>query len=360
MLFKKKSRYKSAYIAGRSHRRGLRRVTVVVIVLLMVFAIAAIMVRQEYYRNLQPVSSSNQITLVTIADGTSTPDIAALLVRDGLIRSSAAFQWYVGSHGTHNDLQAGTYALSPSMSTPQIVDALVNGKVATNLVTILPGQRLSQVREALMKAGFTAAAVNNALNPANYTGYTALADKPSSASLEGFLYPDTFQKNANTSPQLIIEESLTEMGQHLTPDIRSAFANEGLTVYQGVTLASIVEQEVAKHTDRAQAAQVFLSRLKLNMPLGSDVTAFYGSLIAGVAPSTTYDTPYNTLLHKGLPPGPISNVSDSSLEAVAHPANTGWLYFVTGDNGITYFSTNAQQHQQQTQEYCHKLCSQSP
>src|SRR5262249_42553942 len=155
---------------------------------------------------------------------------------------------------------------------------------------------------------------------------------PSGANLEGFLFPDTFQKDANTNPQVIVQESLTEMGQHLTPSIRASFAREGLTVYQGVTLASIVEQEVSNDSDRAQAAQVFLSRLKSGMPLGSDVTAFYGALLAGVKPSTTYDSRYNTLLHKGLPPGPISNVSDSSLQAVAHPAKTSWLYFVTGDN----------------------------
>ncbi len=360
MMFRKRNRYTTPYMAKRQYHRGFRRVVTVFVFLLVLFIFAAAVVRHEYYANLRPVSSSNQIKVVTIADGASTPDIAALLRKDGLIRSAAAFEWYVGSHGAHGDLQAGTYALRQSMSTPVIVDRLSSGKVATNLVTILPGQRLSQVREGLVKSGFTAIAVNNAMNPSIYSGYTALADKPAGANLEGFLFPDTFQKDANTNPQLIIQESLTEMGQHLTPDIRAAFAREGLTVYQGVTLASIVEQEVSENSDRAQAAQVFLSRLKMGMPLGSDVTAFYGALLAGMKPSTTYDSPYNTLIHKGLPPGPISNVSDSSLQAVAHPANTSWLYFVTGDNGKTYFSKTAQEHEQQAAQYCHKLCSSTP
>jgi UPF0755 protein len=120
----------------------------------------------------------------------------------------------------------------------------------------------------------------------------------------------------------------------------------------------MVEQEVSKPADRSQAAQVFLSRLKTGIPLGSDVTAYYGAILNGAKPSTFYDSPYNTLLHKGLPPGPISNVSDSSLQAVANPANTHWLFFVTGDNGTTYFSKTADEHDKLTQQYCHKLCMQ--
>ncbi len=356
-MFKKKTRVQSNYNSYRPHRRGMRRVGVVLVLLVVLFVVAATLVRHEYYDNLNPVSTDSNTVVVTIADGTSTPDIASLLKKDGLIRSIAAFEWYVNSHGNHSDLQAGTYVLRPNMSTTTIVDIISSGKVATNYVTIYPQQRLSQIRASLIQAGFTPIAVNNALNPALYTGYSALADKPAKASLEGFLYPDTFQKNADTSPQTIIQESLTEMGQHLTPDIRAAFAREGLSVYKGVTLASIVEQEVNKPADRAQAAQVFLSRLKNGMTLGSDVTAFYGAHIAGEQARVTYNSPYNTLIHHGLPPGPISNVSDSSLKAVAYPAHTHWLFFVTGDNKVTYFSKTAQEHDQQAQEYCHKLCS---
>lgn len=356
-----KSKYAArAFVAKRPPRRSIRRIMVAGLVLACVFVAAAAYVRHVYYVNLRPVSSSSQVKLVTIASGASTKDIAALLHDDGLIRSTATFEWYARTTGALSPLQAGTYALRPNMSLPAIVRIIENGKIATNLVTILPGQRLDQIRNALIKVGFKAVAVDAALDASNYAGYTALADKPASVGLEGFLYPDSFQKTETTSPQLIVEESLAEMGRHLTPDIRAAFAREGLSVYQGVTLASIVEQEVSTEADRAQAAQVFLSRLKLGMPLGSDVTAFYGALLAGFEPSTTYDSPYNTLIHKGLPPGPVSNVSDSSLTAVAHPANTKWLYFVAGDNGVTYFSKTAQEHAQQAAQYCHKLCSSNP
>lgn len=348
---------KRYYAASNARSRRLRRVYIVGIILLVVLIVAAGVVRHVYYSDLQPVSDSTTTKLFTIQSGESSTAIATGLHTAGLIRNSDIFEWYISSKNVRAELQAGTYALRPNMSVPYIVNLFVNGKIAANLVTILPGQRLDQIRSALIKAGFSPSAVDAALIPANYAGNPALVDNPTTANLEGFLYPDSFEKNVDTQPQIIITESLNEMAKHLTPSIRAAFAREGLSVYQGVTLASIVEQEVSNSSDRAQAAQVFLSRLKANMPLGSDVTAFYGAILAGQKPSTTYDSPYNTLLHNGLPPGPISNVDDSALNAVAHPANTNWLYFVSGDNGKTYFSNTLAQQQANTQQYCHKLCS---
>ncbi len=346
------------YKATRSSRaRRLRRVYAVLTVLVGLVVIAAIGVRHVYYDNLRPISDSNTVSLFTITSGESSSAIAGSLQTAKLIRSSNVFEWYVSSQGVRAELQAGTYALRPNMSVPNMVNLFVKGEIAANLVTILPGQRLEQIRDAFIKAGFKSADVAAALDARNYAANPALIDNPTGAGLEGFLYPDSFQKNENTKPQVIVQESLNEMAKALTPNIRTAFAREGLSVFQGVTLASIVEQEVSNDSDRAQAAQVFLARLHNGTTLGSDVTAFYGAIQAGQSPSTTYDSPYNTLLHKGLPPGPISNVSQSSLNAVAHPANTDWLYFVTGDNGNTYFSKTLAQHQAYTQQYCHKLCS---
>lgn len=346
--------------ARPQRRRMPRRVLVVLLVLLALIMGATLYVRQVYYRGLKPVSSSQKVVVVTIASGTSTNDIAKLLQSKGLIRSNAIFEWYVRSHDVRDQLQAGTYALRPSMSLPDIVAVLVNGKITAKLVTIVPGQRLDQVEQTLINAGFSPDAVEKSLNADLYKQFPALSDKPASANLEGFLYPDSFQKDANTKPSQIIAESIDEMGKYLTPDIRAAFAKQGLSVYQGITLASIVEQEVPGDRDRQQAAQVFLSRLHSHMTLGSDVTAFYGAILAGKDPSTTYDSPYNTLLHKGLPSGPIGTVSVSSLRAVAHPASTHWLYFVAGDDGKTYFSKTYEQHQKLVKEHCKKKCSSTP
>ena len=335
-----------------------KRILMLVAVFVVVAAVCVIGVQRWYSVNLEPVSPSTASQHFTVASGETLGSVATNLQKAGLIRSDQAFSWYVSSQNARDKLIAGTYRFSPSESTPQIAQAIINGTVATDLVTILPGQRLDQIRTAFIKSGFKSADVDHALKADQYRhSFPALADNPANASLEGFLYPDSFQKTAETDPKTIIEESLTEMQDHLTPDIRAGFTRHKLTVYQGVTLASIVEQEVPAQSDRDQAAQVFLKRLSIGMTLGSDVTAYYGAIRDGVAPSVAYDSPYNTRLHKGLPPGPISNVSASSLLAVAHPAKTDWLFFVAGDDGKTYFAKTAEQHQANVDQYCHKLCA---
>jgi UPF0755 protein len=343
---------------SRRRRPWVRRIMVAVGIVVALLVLATVGIWQFYEANLKPVSSSAKPQTITIDSGASPVEIADLLHAKGIIRNAWTFERYVQSQGVSEDLQAGTYSLSPSQSVPDIVAQLTHGKVSTQLVTILPGQRLDQIKQSLINDGFKQADVEAALQPAAYENSPALVDKPASNSLEGYLYPDSFQRTSATTATQIVQESIAEMQTHLTPAIRAAFAKEGLSTYQGIILASIVEQEVSNPTDRAQAAQVFLKRLSIGMPLGSDVTAMYGSRLAGHGTSLTYDSPYNTLIHTGLPPTPISNVDASSLSAVAHPANTDWLFFVTGDDGVTHFSNTLQEHEQLTQQYCHKLCAQ--
>ena len=316
----------------RSRRQRLELFLMICSVIVIILILAIIIVRHRFNDDLKAVNNQPQSKIVNITNGMSVDQIADLLHNDNLIRSSWAFEWYVRTTAVNTDLEAGTYALASNQTTQSIVSILAKGKVATKLVTIIPGQRLDQVKATLINDGFSPASVNSALQPDQYDNLPALADKPPGASLEGLL--------------------------HLTPALQAAFTQEGLTTYQGVILASMVESEVSKPGDQTQVAQVFLKRLGIGMPLGSDVTAYYGSIINGLPPSLTYDSPYNTLIHTGLPPMPISTVTDQALEAVAHPAATAWLYFVTGDNGTTYFSQTAQQQQANTALYCHQLCSQ--
>lgn len=341
----------------RRRRPWLRRIILGFGVLVVALVLATVAVWHFYNQNLQPVSSTGAPKEVTIDSGSTPAAIANLLHGQGLIRSAWTFERYVQSKGVSEDLQAGTYSLSPTQSVSDIVAQLTHGKVSTRLVTILPGQRLDQIEQSLINDGFSKTEVEAAFQASAYAGNAALVDKPAGNNLEGYLYPDSFQRTNGTKVSTIVKESISEMQGHLTPDIRAAFAREGLSTYQGIILASIVEQEVSHPADRAQAAQVFLKRLSLGMPLGSDVTAMYGSRLAGQGTSLSYDTPYNTRIHTGLPPTPISNVDDGALQAVAHPANTDWLYFVAGDDGVTHFSTTFQQQQADTAQYCHKLCS---
>jgi UPF0755 protein len=337
-------------------RRWPRRLTFVLVIGIVLTLIVTIAVRQIYDRNLEPVSDNMTTQLVTVDEGSSVDTIAKDLEQKQLIRSAWAFKLYVSTQQVRGDLQAGTYALAPSQSVAQIVAQLTHGKVATNMVTILPGQRIDQVRKSLVNDGFSEADVDAALEPSQYASNPALVDKPAAASLEGYLYPDTFEKTGNTTAKDIVKQSLAAMEKQLSPERRAQFAKQGISTYQAIILASMVEKEASKQADRKQVAQTFLLRIKKDMSLGSDPTAFYGAAINGQPASVTYDTPYNTLLHKGLPPTPISNVSAGSLQAVASPSATDWVYFVAGDDGTVHFSRTLEEHEALIDQYCHKLC----
>lgn len=333
----------------------------ILLFLLVAFAAAAAILYRTYQENLKPLSTSKTALTVVIAPGSTNAEIADLLEAKGIIRSDWAFEWYLRTHPVRGGLQAGTYDLSADKSVSEIINILSGGKIAIDEpVTILPGKRLDQVRSALIRAGFSEQQVDAALEPTQYENHPALSAKPATASLEGYLYPETFQKTAATTAKEIVMLSLNEMSRYLTPELRQAFIAQGLTPHQAIIIGSIVEQEVGKNTDRAQVAQVFLKRYKIGMPLGADPTAIYGAVIndqdSTIAAAIAYDSPYNTRIHAGLPPGPIGNVSVASLKAVAFPAATDWLYFVAGDDGTTHFSKTIQEHEALTRKYCIKLC----
>lgn len=344
------------YHRGSASRRSWPRNLVILLVTVSVIVVGATAVfRYIYSQNLKPLSSSQKAQNIEIVSGSSVDEIANLLQNKKIIRSAWAFKLYVSSKELRASLEAGAYEFAPNQSVAEIVSQLSGGKVATNLITILPGQRLDQIKARLIQAGFKEVDVKAALNPANYPGNPALVDKPAGASLEGYIYPDSYQKDPGTTATDIIKQALQQMNKHLTPELRADFASHGLSTYQGIILASIVENEVSTQSDRDQVAQVFLKRLSVGINLQSDVTAFYGDILAGHRLTVNYDTPYNTYFH-AWPPTPISNMSSSALNAVAKPATTDWLYFVAGDDGTTYFANTLAEHQANIEKYCIKLC----
>ncbi len=322
----------------------------------LVLLVAAIIgVRMYYEHNLQPVGTTNS-AMVTVERGASVSEIAAVLKEKELIRSEAVFSWYVRSKEAGDKIQAGTYELQGSLGVPEIVSILTKGEVTTNLITIVPGRRIDQIKQAFIDSGFEKNAVEEAFDIALYKDHVVLADVPASVStLEGLLYPDSFQRDNNTTPEQIVRKSLDEMQKQLTPDVRAAFARQGLTVYQGLILASIVEREVPGAQDRAIAAQVFLNRLKIDMPLATDASDEYGSIMAGQSGeanfAVNFDSPYNTRMHKGLPPTPIATAERTAIQAVANPAGTTYLYFVAGNDCVTRFSNTLAEHEAKIAEF---------
>lgn len=353
------------YTVQNKKRHILRALSIILGLFLIIGVGSALYVRNQYNNSLEPVGGAQRTEFV-VKKGDTAHEIALNLRQAGLIRAEWAFEWYVRVNGYRDQFLAGSYELSPTQSTPEIVADLIKGNVAKDLVTILPGQRIDEIRDDLIDFGFEPAAVDVALDPAQYEGHPALVDKPVGASLEGYIYPESFQTTGDTAPETIIRQSLDLMQEQLTPDIRAAFAAQGITTHQGIILASIVMQESNNPDDAATAAQVFLKRFREGMVFGSDVTARYGAVIDGVylpensaeadSIAIAHDSPYNTRIYSGFPPGPISNVSGAYIRAAAFPTNTDYLYFVAGDDGVTHFTRTLEEHDAAVAQYCFELC----
>jgi UPF0755 protein len=318
---------------GKARRKRWLKWFIIIAVIGLLLLIGGVIFARNYYNsNLKPVSSQQSLIEVEIEPGQTLPEISKQLKAKKLIRNQQVFEQYVRNNGAAEDIKAGTYELSPSYGVPEIVSVLTQGKIVSKLVTILPGARIDQVEKMLTSAGYSEAVVKDALNPANYVDHPALVDKPADASLEGYLYPESFERTSSTTAKQIVTASLDEMQKRLTPEIRQAFTAQGLTSHRAIILASIVENEVSKPEERQQAAQVFLKRLKTGMMLQSNAT-------------DNLPPEYDTYTIAGLPPGPISNVTQSTLEAVAYPAQTDYLYFVSGKDCVTRFGATLEQHE---------------
>lgn len=322
-----------------SKRVSKLAIAAVVVAIIVVAAFAGAVGTRFWYENqLEPVSNSSSIVVVEIPKGASVQEIAETLAQKQVIKNSQAFQWYVRNNSLVESMKAGTYELDPSKTTPEIVSIITEGDVKEELFTIVPGENINQIKNSLIEFGFSESEATSALNPQNYNNHPALVAKPSSASLEGYLYPESFKTDSSTTAKDIIERSLNEMAAAVTPELIQAWQQQGLGIHQAITLASIVENEVSSPDDRRKAAQVFLKRLDEGIKLQSNAT------------DNSPDN-YDTYTIFGLPPGPISNVTESSLQAVAYPASTDYLYFVSGKDCVTRFSGQLSEHEALIAQY---------
>jgi UPF0755 protein len=284
-----------------------------------------------------------------VKSGQRAPQVADALKTAGLIRDRNAFLTYINFHGLRSRLKAGSYSLDSAMSGQRIAGVLTEGKATANRLVIPEGYRLSQIRQLLVEKGFSGVDFDAALAAPH--AQAVLGSRPAGVNLEGYLFPDSYTIGASTTPANLVDAMIDNFGQRVGPDYVKAFQSQGLTLHQGLTLASIVEREVNNAADRPIVAQIFLKRLRDKMPLGSDVTVEYASTLAGVPFNLDLDSPYNTRKFSGLPPGPICNPGLSALDAVAKPATTDYTYFLSGKDGKTYFAKTYAEHQQNIDKY---------
>lgn len=304
----------------------------------------------------QPLDPNGAEQPFTIGSGEGVPSIAIRLEEVGLVRSAAALRAYLIYTGLDTSIQAGDYQLSPALSIVDISRELQDATPEQVSFAILPGWRMEEIAASLSTSGLEVspddflAAARSAPPSLDYL--------PASASTEGFLYPDIYILPRTTTADQLVDEFLRNFALHLTIDLREGFARQGLDVYQAVTLASIVQREAVVADERAQIASVFLNRLSASMKLDTDPTVQYAlgynasqgtwwtnPLSAG---DLQVDSPYNTYIYTGLPPGPIANPSLSALQAVAFPAETPYYFFRArcDGSGLHVFSVTFEEHLQ--------------
>ena len=297
-----------------------------------------------------PASKDHRTKIVSVASGQPFSTVARKLQEEGLVTDAFRLTVLARAEGAARKIQAGEYAFSASMSPRQILDALVSGRVRLLKVTIPEGFTMMDIGRRLEENGIT-----------NADEFLKLAHDPNFVSslgiqgetVEGYLYPDTYRFLRNTDPAKVIK-TMVGRWRSVFEQFREQVQQSDMSELQIMTLASIIEKETALPEEKPLVASVYLNRLKKNMRLYADPTVIYGieSFDGNITKNhLRTDTPYNTYLRRGLPPGPIANPDRESIAAVLYPAHTDYLYFVSRNDGSHEFSSNYGAHRRAVRKY---------
>ena len=305
-----------------------------------------------------PVNAT-QDQLLTIERGTTGSKLAALLEQEKILEHADLLPWLLKLQPQLNKVKAGTYSLTGVKTLQDLLDMINSGKEAQFSVKFIEGKTFKEWRKNLENAPH----LKQTLQGKSDKEIMALLDIPAVAkavyewnNMDGWLYPDTYNYTPNSTDLELLKRSTTRLQKAL--DKAWSERDENLPLadpYQMLILASIVEKETGIAAERPQVASVFINRLKANMKLQTDPTVIYGMGESYTGNIRKKDletmTSYNTYMIEGLPPTPIAMVSESALQAVAHPAKTDFYYFVADGSGGHKFTRNLNEHNKAVQEY---------
>jgi len=283
----------------------------------------------------------------TVRPGMSVSEIGKELYERGIIDSEMKFWWTAKLNGFENKVKSGTFAMQTGMTPRDALEILVYGNTVTIRFTIPEGFSVRDIAQRLDDEGLVKADAFISLAK-TYRPYPYVEEHENVRyAAEGFLFPDTYEINGEFDAARIMQMMAENFDRRLTKEMRDRAREMDLSIYELVTLASLVEKEAYHEEDRPIIAQIFLKRLRLGMPLQADPTVQY--LLDAPKEDLLYrdteiESPYNTYQNVGLPPGPIASPGTASLMAVLHPADTNYLYFVADRNGNNYYATNYADH----------------
>jgi UPF0755 protein len=316
-------------------------------------ALASCLVMGGAWLGMTPAASPGSPTrMFAVASGSGVGAVGAALQQQGFIRSAWAFRLLAKLTGSESQIKAGLYALTPAMSPREMLRWMVQGKAEQTRLTFPEGYSVRQMAQLLEKQGVGSADrfMDLAADPGRFAQrFPWLADLPDGASLEGFLFPDTYEYGGTQLPEEALIALMLSRFEQVGLPAFDAVPSPRLDLFRTVTLASIVELEAQAPSERTLIAGVFYNRLRLRMPLGSDPTVEYalgwkqGS--RGLSfKDVKVDSPYNTYKNAGLPPGPIANPGLASLKATLSPQETPLLYFVARGDGTHHFTKTYAEH----------------
>jgi len=303
-----------------------------------------------YFQASRPVSNNNQLQTFEIKHGMTLNKVSKELSHQGLIRSSSAFQAIALLQEKQKLIMVGEYNISPSMLPMEILQRITSGKTILHPVTIPEGYRIIEIGDILEKNGLADKEMF-----IKQTKNIELLKGIAKISLEGYLFPETYHFGKFTNEKSIVKIMVdTFQERALNKKFLNRASEMGFSYHEIITLASLIEKETGKDSERKQISSVFHNRLKKNMLLQTDPTVIYvienfdGNIKKR---HLKIDSPYNTYRYKGLPPGPISSPGLKSIIAALYPANTSNLYFVSRRDGSHQFSSTLNEHNQAVEKY---------
>ena len=299
----------------------------------------------------------NIVADVKIEKGDSIWDIGKKLKNKKIIKNQLGFVFEVYTKGKQKKLKAGEYLISSNLNISEIIRIISNGNtIAENnqkKITFPEGWSDKQMAERLSNNGFSGDEFLKLANNPKYflkkhNNYDFLKEIPDGKNLEGFLFPDTYLFANKSDAETIIEKMLNNFSQKLSEDLRKEIERQNKTIYEIITMASILEKEVKSSNDKKIVSGIFWKRMKNGQAFQSCATLAY---ILGENKKqysykdTKIESPYNTYLYPGLPPGPISNPGLDSILAAIYPIKTDYNYFLNNpETGKTVFSKTLTEH----------------
>ncbi|MCP5047100.1 MAG: endolytic transglycosylase MltG [bacterium] len=325
------------------------------IALAILVLITVVLIGLDFYQNAFTAYAgySNPVT-IQIKKGSSVSVIARTLHNSRVISSYSYFRIYYRLFFNDTHFKTGEYRFDRPMTMKEVIEKLYQGKVVLHKITVREGLIIKEVAQLLSK--YHGMDAEDFINHAG-SSHSIQSIDPKAPDLEGYLYPDTYMVHKGITAEEMVDLMVEKFKENFTHSMKWRAQELNLSIREILTLASLIEKETSAREERFLISSVFHNRLRIGMAMGCDPTIIYALKRDNVYrgklgwAELKYDSPYNTRLYRGLPPGPICNPGYASIEAALYPENTKYLYFVAKNSKSHYFSESLNEHNRAVRKY---------